>query len=289
MKEQRDGLLQQTMDLEDAKTKWWSEEPKRERLTEDLHKRRKREAQEHHDRLRDEFRLDCDKQLEDAIRQIREAALEYRDRMQKYFSDKAQQMQKDFDDKAGQMQKDLEDKAQLAQDAANLHTTKQVEKVLKEIEMVALRTQQTANTEHSRRMKEAAESHRLRVEKEAKSKLEALDAEDAAQTYAFEAQRVARKEQRVAREAALDAEDAVQTAAFEAQRVARGAALEKQRVAREAALEAQNAVETAALETQNAVETADFEEQNAAQTSAFEAQRVAHEEQRKALQGGLAE
>jgi hypothetical protein len=42
MKEQRDGLLQQTMDLEDAKTKWWSEEPKRER-----------QAQEHHDRLRD--------------------------------------------------------------------------------------------------------------------------------------------------------------------------------------------------------------------------------------------
>jgi hypothetical protein len=85
MKEKRDRVLQQTRD---AKIKWWSEGPKRERLT-DLHKRREGEAQKHHDRLREELRLDYDKRLEDAIRQMREAAQEDRDQMQKDFSDKA--------------------------------------------------------------------------------------------------------------------------------------------------------------------------------------------------------
>jgi hypothetical protein len=119
-------------------------------------------------------------------------------------------MQKDFDDQAGQMQTGFDEKVQLAQDAANLHATKQVENVAKEVEMVALRTQQIKNTEYNQRLKETAESHRLRVEKEAKSKLEALDA---AQTAALEAQRVAVKAQGVAVEA--------QGVAVEAQGVAR--------------------------------------------------------------------
>jgi hypothetical protein len=101
-------------------------------------------------------RLDFDKRLGDAIQQMREAALEDFKRLRQDFNDKAQRMQEDFDDKVQQMK-----------DAADSHTIHLVEKAAKEIETVALRIQQTANTEHGRRMEEAVESHREQM-KEAK-------------------------------------------------------------------------------------------------------------------------
>jgi hypothetical protein len=156
------------------------------------------EAAAVHERCLDGFRLDFDRRLEDAILQIREAAL--------------------ADRKA--LQKDFDDKAQQAKDAAESHTTHMVEKVAKEIGKAALRAQQTANTEHYRRMLEAEDSHksqmaesaqrhfrqmieaaeghelrmayRLRVRQRAQSKLEALEVENATQrvrVVAVEAQR----------------------------------------------------------------------------------------------------
>jgi ubiquitin C-terminal hydrolase len=224
--QEREGLHHTMTELEDAKTKWWSEGSKRERLTKELHDHRGALTQENHDRRQDESRLELDRRLEDATRQMRETALEERtvqqqgfddkaglmqkdfdDKarlMQKDFDDKARQMQKDFDDKALQMQTDFEKKAEQAQVTADSHTTHMVEKMAKEIELVAQRAWEKDDIEHARRMKEVAEGYSRHAKEQARIKLEALVAEDAAQEaqrVAIEAQRDAFELQRVAREA----------------------------------------------------------------------------------------
>jgi hypothetical protein len=115
-------------------------------------------------------RLDFDKRLGDAIQQMREAALEDRKAVledRKAALEDFKRLRQDFNDKAQRMQEDFDDKVQQMKDAADSHTIHLVEKAAKEIETVALRIQQTANTEHGRRMEEAVESHREQM-KEAK-------------------------------------------------------------------------------------------------------------------------
>jgi ubiquitin C-terminal hydrolase len=223
MKEQRDELLHAMTELEDEKNKWWSEGSKGERLAVELHDRRQ----------------------EDASQQIRKAALEERTLqqqdfdakaglMQKDFDDKAGLMQKDFDDKAREMQADFKEKAKQAQVAADSHTTHMVEKMAKEIELVTQRARENDDTEHARRMKEAAEGYSRHAKQQAKIKLEALAAEDAvqeaAQKVASETRRVARERQDEEQRAALkaqkrtrEAEDKAQLAMLQAQQAARDA------------------------------------------------------------------
>jgi hypothetical protein len=183
-KEQRDGLSQKMTELEDEKNKWWSEGSKRKRLAEELYDRREGLATKDHESRQDEFRLKFDTRLEDATRQIREVALEERKLQQQDFDAKVQQMQKDFDDKAEQAQKDSDEMAKRAQIAADSHTTQQVERVIREIQLEALRTQQAQNTEYDRRRKQ-----------QARRKLNALDAEDALRINFYEAQRKALEEE----------------------------------------------------------------------------------------------
>ena len=103
-------------------------------------------------------RLDFDRRLEAATRQMREDALEERKQLLKDLDVKVQQMRDAaLEDRKG-MQRDFDDKVQQMKVATASHTTHMVEKTVKEIEKVALRTQQIAETEHGRGMEEAAES-----------------------------------------------------------------------------------------------------------------------------------
>jgi hypothetical protein len=102
------------------------------------------------------------------------------------------------------MQTDFEKKAEQAQVTADSHTTHMVEKMAKEIELVAQRAREKDDIEHARRMKEVAEGYSRHAKEQARIKLEALVAEDAAQEaqrVVIEAQRDAFELQRVAREA----------------------------------------------------------------------------------------
>ena len=131
-------------------------------------------------------RLDFDRRLEAATRQMREDALEERKQLLKDLDVKVQQMRDAaLEDRKG-MQRDFDDKVQQMKVATASHTTHMVEKTVKEIEKVALR-KQAENSEDSRRMeesverhraKEAADAHLLRVKQQARSKLGVLNAED---------------------------------------------------------------------------------------------------------------
>ena len=170
-KEQRDELLHAMTELKDEKNKGWSEGFKRESLAGELHDRRKGLAKKDHESRQDGSRLNFDTRLEDATRHIREVALEERKLQQQDFDAKAQQMQKDFDEMAKR-----------AQIGADWHTTQQVERVIREIQVEALRTQQAQNVEYDRRRKQ-----------QVRRKLDALDAEDALQrkhVIAVEARRI---------------------------------------------------------------------------------------------------